>query len=274
MKAYLKATLGSIMISVLATGCNQDSSSSNSVSTNFAVTGSGQNAVAQNQLQKAFSFLVPSAVALTPAPLVDANGSNVDLNEAWIVLRHIQFKSSESEDSNASNVAHYNGPFHINLLSDQPASFGEIILPQEGLRRVKMLLHKGNSIPADAPAALSGKSIYFNAVVNSHNLIFAADETTDFQISGPNAVVPERDKDLLAVIRMADLFKKIDLSGISGDTTITSASRFPAVNPCPEIHPTASDLYTCFRMGIGQEARFGKDDGDKDLDAGDEIVNE
>ncbi|WPU63553.1 hypothetical protein [Peredibacter starrii] len=274
MKAYLKATLGSIMISVLATGCNQDSSNSNSVSTNFAVTGSGQNAVAQGQFQKAFSFIMPSAIALTPPLLVDSNGTQVDLNEAWIALKHIQFKTSVSDDSNGNSVAHYNGPFYINLLSDQPVSFGEIILPQEGLRRVKMLLHKGNSIPADAPAGLSGKSIYFNAMVNSQNLIFEADETTDFSISGSNAVVPERDKDLLTVIRMADLFKKIDLSGINSNTTISSSSRFPAVNPCPEIHPSASDLYTCFRMGISQEARFGKDDGDKDLDANDEVVNE
>lgn len=276
MKASTRAVMSSLMFAVLAAGCNEGTSGQGAVSTNFAITGSGQNAVVQNNLQKAFSLIVPSAIALAPAPLVDSNGANIDLNEAWIVLRHIQFKTSEIADSgeNGSSTAHYNGPFFIDLLSNNPVSFGEILLPKEGLKRVKMLLHKSNNLPSNAPIALNGKSIYLSGLVNSHNFTYAADDTTDFQISGPNAVVPEAEKDLLAVIRMADLFKKIDLSGINADTNITSSARFPAVNPCPSIHPTASDLYTCFRMGLNQEAKFGKDNGDKDLDASDDVVNE
>ncbi|HXH75341.1 MAG TPA: hypothetical protein VNJ08_10275 [Bacteriovoracaceae bacterium] len=270
----MKLSIVSLLMATTLISCSKENKSS-SVVTNFALTGSGQNAVAQTNFLNPFSWLIPTAVALSPAPLEDLNGAVINLNEAWIVLKKIQFSSQESETSGEGNnySAHYQGPFFIDLLSDAPVSFGEVSLPESGLRRVKMLLHKENNVPSYAPAALSGKSIYFNGIVNAYNFIYAADDTTDFQISGPNAVVPEESNDLLAVIRIADVFKKIDLSGINADTIITSASRFPAVNPCPAIHPTAPDLYTCFKMGIALEAKFGKDNGDKDLDGSDDIVN-
>ncbi|MBA2405199.1 MAG: hypothetical protein H0V66_10545 [Bdellovibrionales bacterium] len=270
----MKVAMISLLMATTIISCNKEESDSGVV-TNFAITGSGQDAVAQSFLQKPFSWIIPSAVALSPPALEDSNGSVIDLNEAWIVLKKIQFNSSESDNDvgNANYSAHYKGPFFIDLLSDTPISLGEIRLPERGLRRVKMLLHKDNNVPASAPAALSGKSIYLNGMINTHNFIYVADDTTDFQISGPNAVLPEEDKDLLAVIRLADLLKKIDLSGIVADTTIDSASRFPAVNPCPLIHAPASDLYTCFVKGIAQAAKFGKDNGDKDLDSNDDTVN-
>ncbi len=270
----MKLTCISLLMASTLISCSQGNKSS-SVPTNFAFTSSGQNAVARANFLNPFSWLIPTAVALSPAPLEDLNGAVINLNEAWIVLKKVQFNSQETENSGEGTnyKAHYQGPFFIDLLTDTPISFGEVSLPEEGLRRVKMLLHKDNNVPSNVPAALIGKSIYFNGIVNTHNFIYAADDTTDFQISGPNAVVPDESKDLLAVIRIADLFKKIDLSGIISDTTINSASRFPAVNPCPAIHPTAPDLYTCFKMGIASEAKFGKDNGDKDLNSSDEIVN-
>jgi hypothetical protein len=45
-----------------------------------------------------------------------------------------------------------------------------------------------------------------------------------------------------------------------------------ATNPCPLIHATATNLYTCFRQGMNQAAKFGQDDGDDDL-SDDEIVH-
>jgi hypothetical protein len=261
------------IVVIIFSSCNSSSSKkSSTVTTNFAVTGSGQDALVYNNFQSAFSMFFPSAMAFSPAMIEDANGSQVDLTEAWIVLKKIQFNSSQT--ANESDTAHYQGPFFIDLLRDAPAPFGEITLPAVGLRRVKMLLHKDNHVPEHAPTELSGKSIYLKGTINSHEFTYAADDTTDFEISGPHAVVPEEGKDLLAVIRLADLMKKIDLSGITSDTAITSSSRFPAVNPCPEIHATAFDLYTCFKKGIALEAKFGKDNGDLDLDSEDEVVNE
>lgn len=271
----MKAAMISLLMASTIVGCNNDEGRRSGVVTNFAITGSGQDAVARNIIQKSFTWFIPTAVALTPPALEDSNGTVVDLNAAWIVLKKIQFNSNETSDpGEGENYSeHYKGPYFIDLLSNTPVSFGKIRLPESGLRRVKMLLHKDNNVPVSAPAELNGKSIYLNGMVNSHNFIYVADDTTDFQISGPNAVMPEEGKDLLAVIRLADIFKKIDLSGISADTTISSASRFPAVNPCPLIHAPASDLYTCFIKGIAMEAKFGKDNGDKDLDGSDDTVN-
>lgn len=271
----MKAAVLSLLMASTLLSCNQKDDKKSGVVTDFAITGSGQDAVAQNIFQKSFSWVIPTAVALTPPALEDSNGTVVDLNEAWIVLKKIQFNSSETADAGEGEnySEHYKGPFFIDLLSDAPVSFGKIRLPESGLHRVKMLLHKDNNVPSSAPAELNGKSIYLNGMINSHNFIYVADDTTDFNISGPNAVIPEEGKDLLAVIRLADIIKKIDLSGINADTTISSSSRFPAINPCPLIHAPASDLYTCFIKGIAMEAKFGKDNGDKDLDGSDDTVN-
>lgn len=269
MKTSCSLVMSVILMAVALAGCNAESNLKNFfVSTNFSLTASRQNTIAQNNFQKTLSFFLSSAVALTPGPLEDATGAIVTLNEAWIVLKKIQFHATETANANESsdNSAHYNGPFYIDLLSETPLLFGEIDLPNREFKRVKMLLHKDNNVPDNVPAVLNGKSIYINGIVNTYNFIYAADDTTDFEISGPDAVVPEQGKDLLAVIRIANLFKKINLSSITADTTITSTSRFPATNPCPDIHPTAPDLYTCFRMGLAQEAKLGKDNGTGDLE--------
>jgi len=276
MKLSINTLITTLAMTAAFSGCNK-SSGSNNVTTNFSVTGSRQDVLVQNNFQKAFSLIIPTAVALPPAALEDKTGAAVNLSKAWIVLKKIQFKTGQVEESGESSItsSNYKGPFFIDLLSPDPVPFGDISLPEKGLRRVKMLLHKDSSIPASAPAELNGNSIFLKGVVRSFDFTFAADETTDIQISGPKAVVPEEGKDLLATIRIAHLFKKIDLSDIIANTNISSLNRVLASNRCPEIHPGANDLYTCFRKGIAQEAKFGKDAvGDHDLDANDDVVNE
>ncbi len=101
---------------------------------------------------------------------------------------------------------------------------------------------------------------------------YVTDDTTDFQVYGENAVYPESGKKLMVTFRIADLFKQIDLSAITADTDISATNRVNAVNPCPTIHASATNLYTCFRQGMNQAAKFGKDNGDDDL-SDDESVN-
>ena len=248
--------------------CNSSStgSSDNAVTMNFAVTGSGMNATVST------SWLFPSAYALTPPPLVDANMANVDLYEAWIVVKKIHFFRTADPTAIALSADHYSGPFFVDLLDGTPEPFGQIRLFPEGLRQVKMLLHKSNSIPAGVPAALNGNSMYFSGQVNGHNFSYASDDTTDFKIYGSRAISPESGKSLMVTIRTADLFKKIDLSAITADTNISATNRVNAANPCPLILPGANNLYSCFRQGINSEAKFGKDNGDDDL-TDDETVN-
>jgi hypothetical protein len=280
MKASLKSIVGSLVMSSILTACNEGGTSSKgTIKTNFSMTSSNEVTVAQNNIQKLLSTFIPTAIALEPLNLKDSGLRSVDLDEAWIVLKKIQFTSIATDDSNSSDDSiHYKGPFYVDLLSNNPVSFGEINLPVTGIRRVKMLLHKATNgdFPSIAPSQLIGNSIYLKGQVNGLNFSFAADDTTDFSISGPNAVVPEEGKDFLAVLRMADLFKKIDLSDISEGTNISSSNRIVTStnDPCPEIHSQANNLYTCFKKGIALSAKFGKDNGDKDLTSNDEIVNE
>ena len=261
MKALLKSA-GCSFLLALFTSCNsnQGDSTNTAVTTDFAITGSGMNATVST------SWLFPSAYALTPPPLVDANMANVDLYDAWIVVKKIHFFRASDPNAIPTSADHYEGPFFVNLLSGTPELFGQIRLYPEGLRRVKMLLHKTNSLPAGVPAGLDGNSIYLRGQVNGHNFTYESDDTTVFQLYGANAVYPEDGKKLLMTIRTADLFKKIDLSAITADTVISSTNRVNAADPCPLIFAGASNLYTCFRKGMNSEARFGKDNGDDDLD--------
>lgn len=278
MKNSLAVFVGKLAIATLLTSCNSatESKEASTVTTGFTMTGSGQNAVAQSKMQKLFSLMVPSAYALTPPLLVDSSGANITLDEAWIVIEEIEFEANELADGNEldGDDIEFEGPFFVDLLSNAPISFGEIQIPAQGLRRVKMQLHESNSIPVGAPIELNGKSIYLSGMVNGIPFSYSADDSTEFEISGPNAIVPESSKDLLAVVRTADLIKKINLSTIIAPTSISTNSKFNAVNPCPLIDPSASDLYTCFRKGLASEADFGKDDGDMDLDDSDESVDD
>jgi hypothetical protein len=136
-----------------------------------------------------------------------------------------------------------------------------------------MKLHEADSLPASVPVQLTSKSVYFSGTVNGVAFSYAADDSTELEIGGPNPVVPNTAQDMLIVIRMAELFKKIDLSSIVGATDIHAGNRVNAVNPCPLIDASANDLYTCFRNGLSTEGNFGNDDGDKDLDINDETVD-
>lgn len=257
---FIKSLGVSLAITLLSSCNSNPGSTNNAVTMNFAITGSGMNATVST------SWIFPSAYALTPPPLLDSNLANVDLMEAWIVVKNIHFFRSADPDALSLAADHYQGPFFVDLLDGTPEPFGSLRLFPEGLRRVKMLLHKSNSLPTGVPTALSGNSIYLRGQVNGHAFTFASDDTTVFQIYGNRAIDPESGKSLLVTIRIADLFKKIDLSAINADTDISSTNRVNAVNPCPLIHASASNLYTCFRQGMNKEAKFGKDDGDDDLD--------
>jgi len=275
MKKSLALMVTGIAVAGLLTGCNQGSKSNvPMVKTGFAITGSGQNAVVKSDFQKVFSFFIPSAIALSPPLLVDSTGLNVNLAEAWMVVKEVEFENEElpGQAEVDGDEIEFEGPFFIDLLSNAPVSFGDSLIPQIGYRRVKMDLHESSAIPAAAPAGLNGKSLYFSGSVNGVAFTYAADDSTELEISGPNPIIPTDSMDMLAVIRMADLFKKINLSSINVSTNIDTTNRVAATNPCPLIDPSANDLYTCFRKGIGTEANFGNDDGDMDLDGSDETV--
>jgi hypothetical protein len=282
MKQTLSMLVTTLSFATLFSSCNlQTSSSSSNVSTGFSMTGSGLDVVARSGGNNFWSHLIPSAYALTPPPLLDASGQSVSLNEAWIVVKKIEFYSRERDDASSdhgfgSDNLKLRGPHFVNLLSDQPDVL-EASLPASGVRRLKMELHQSDTIPADAPEGLRGNSIYFSGLVNGIQFSYSSSDNSEFKIRGPQAITPDSSKNMLAVIRIAGLFKQIDLSKITeiGSTTnISKLNRVPANNPCPLIDPESQDLYRCIRRGLESHARFGKDDGDSDLDHDDECVDD
>ncbi|HXH32108.1 MAG TPA: hypothetical protein VNJ01_14990 [Bacteriovoracaceae bacterium] len=277
MKHFIVSVATIIALSALVVSCGGDESSSPGVvTTGLSMTGSGQPAVVRTNFNKIFSLLMPSAIALPPAPLVDSTGTSVTMNDAWIVIKSIEFEANEISDGSEvdGDEVELAGPFHVDLLSSLPLSFGDVQVPASGLRRIKMKLHKVDALPAGAPAALNNNSIYLTFTRGLISFTYLSDDTAKFEIGGPNPVVPNNTEDLLVEIKTADLIKKIDLSGISNGTIITASARFPkATPPCPLIQPSATDLYTCFRKGLETQADFGSDDGDFDLDANDESVD-
>ncbi len=283
MKNSLTSLVTSLSVSTLLTSCNPQNAqnlldslnSSAPVNTTFTLTGSGQDTVAQTKIHPLFTAIIPSAYALTPPQLFDVNGQAVSLVDAWMVIKKIQFDSQEiSTNTRNEGEVKLSGPFVVDLLSDNPESFGDVILPSKGIRKVKMELHRAEQLPLEAPAELLGKSIFLRGRVNGIPFKYSSSDSTEFKIRGPHAIMPDSSSDMLAVIRIADLFKKIDLSSILTPTEISAKSRIVVSNPCPLIDPSANDLYTCFRKGLESEAKFGKDNGDMDLDDLDECVSD
>lgn len=275
MKTNLKVLATGLMMGVLATGCNQQSGSkSPGITTGLSMTGSGQPAVANARFHQLLNYVVPSAIALTPPMLVDSTNSPVSLSEAWVVIKEIEFEATEVAGGSEvdGDEVEFRGPYFVDLLSDAPVSFGEANVSLAGIRRIKMKLHEAESLPASAPVELTSKSILFKGTVGGIAFSYAADDSTELEIGGPNPVAPSYSQDLLVVIRMADLFKKIDLSSIVAPTDIHAGNRVNVANACPTIDPSANDLYTCFRKGLASEGNFGRDDGDKDLDINDDTV--
>lgn len=258
-------------------GCAKSSESA--VSTSLVMTGSSQaSTVAKYKMSHPLlSMFMPAAVALTPPAMTDSSGRNVTLNKAWVVIKEIEFKPNETADSSeaagASAEIKFRGPYVVDLLSVSPKSFGNAELPTGVYRRIKMKLEKNATLPAEAPVALSGNSIYFEATVAGNQVSYSADDGTEFKISGAGGINLNSNANLLVTIRLADLFKMIDLSGVSSNIAITSSNRIPAANKCPKIDPSAQDLYTCVRKGLEKAGKFGKDEnGDNEIKVGEDEV--
>ena len=281
MKNSLTLMVTTLSLSALLTSCNTQNAPSNStVSTGFSITGSGQDTVVKSDMEKLLSLFVPSAYALTPPPLIDANGESVTLDEAWIVVKKIEFHTREQDSGQDDNQSFggdhpkLRGPHFVNLLSDEPTTVEGATLPASGVKRLKMELHKSMTIPDDAPEGLRGNSIFLSGMSHGIAFSFASSESSEFKIKGPHAVKPEASKKMMAMIKIAGLFKHIDLSVITEPVHISTENRISAENPCPLIDQQAQNLYTCFRKGLESHARFGKDNGDRELDHHDQCVQD
>lgn len=271
-KISVVATSGLLALTL---GCTpQSNSSALGRASSLSLVGSlkQQAIVAKTKLEYLFSLVMPQANAEVSA-LADAAANDVMLSEAWIALQEIKVRAATSEEEAGEDHV-IQGPLAVNLLSDQPFSAEMSALSANGYDALSLKFHKADVAIEGAPLELIDHSIYLSGYVNGHAFSYIADDSTEFILSGTKSIQADQDSGFVLVFGLANLIKKINLSDITADTVISKDNKVVSANACPEIDPSASDLFTCFEKGLKTEADFGKHDGDYDLDdASDETVN-
>lgn len=246
------------------------------VTSSIKMTGTSSAAsVVMNKRPSLWNMLLRTAYALVPASIVDSSGSVVTLSSAWVVIKELEFKSSETvgAEDDKSEIE-FKGPYFVNLLSNVPVVLDTHLITQKDIKRIKMNLESTQSVlPNGAPAGLANNSVYFAGTVGANNFAFQLNDGTEIQIAGPNSFQPAANSQLLVEIQIANIFKQINLSTVTNNEIISQSNRHPGVSLCPSIDPSAADLYSCLRKGLEAHANFGEDkDGDNILDHNDEHV--
>lgn len=262
-------------------GCKQNEAGGTSTGNplvSFTMTGSAAApTVAFLKPGKKFPLLAALqnfALALPPPVLVDSTSAPVSLDEAWIVVKEVEFKPSTSGvigEVDGDSITFY-GPKVINLIASNFESFGQARVNTSTLRRIKMQLHNADVLPSGAPVELQNKSVYWKASVAGRQFTFLTTEGFEFELGGPNGVILSENSNILLSIQIANLFKKMNLSTVPNGAAISQSNRVPAADPCPLIKPSAADIYTCFTEGLKSESNLGRDDGNDGELSGDATI--
>lgn len=293
-KSLLTKTLLSLAALVAINACSE-SNETKYVSVPFKMTASGTapTVAKLTPFQKILDFILPSSYAFMPTSMVDSTGLVVSLTEAWVMVESVEFEALEFADAaelaeeeaeedelvenetDEDDDAEFSGPYAVDLLSATPSVLDTQLIPQIPFKRIEMKLHAADAAVSGAPAGLLNNSIYIAGSIGANTFSYQSDEETEIEINGPNAVVPVDGQGIVVEIKLANLFKQIDLSGVPNAAAISATSRYAGVNLCPAIDASAADVYTCIRKGLEQEADCGSDsDDDGDLDEDDDTVND
>lgn len=268
MKGNMKKIHLLAILVLLAAACNTPNAGNTSTGNplvSLTVTGSGAAATVQYKSKSILEMMfMPRALALPPPSLYDSALNAVTVSEFWLGLKNVELKSTETATSGESSDVQLTGPFSVDLLASSPSSIGDLYAPSAGVRRFKARLEKVTSVPAGAPTELLTNSVVLKGTVSGHLFTVLLADGIDYEVAGPNLLNLQSGSRLLLSIQTANLIKKIDLSVIASDVTISASNRVPATNPCPTIDASASDLYTCFQSGIKTEANAGEDSSGND----------
>ncbi len=241
----------------------------------FTMTGSSApTTVVMNNIKfPLLGGMLTQAIALPPPILKDSTNAAISLNEAWISVKQVEFKSTESASSGEvdGDSVSFETPTAVNLIASTLQSFGQVRIGTS-LRRIKMQLHNVDVLPAGAPVGLTGKSFYWQGTVGARSFTFTSTEGYEYELAGPNGVALSENSNILLSIQIANLFKKINMTNVVDGAVISQSSRVPATNPCPLINASASDIYTCFKDGLKSEANLGNDQSNDGELAGDATV--
>lgn len=259
-------------VALLLSACAEKKSSE--VTAAFKMTGSSSNATVAQNPKGIWGLLVNVANAFVPSTLVDSTGLTVNLSQAWVVVKEVQFKTQETAGVEDSEIEmEFTGPYVVDLLSSSPLVLDTQKIAEKEIRRIKMKFHKAESLPAGAPAGLVNNSIYFTGTVGGQSFTFQMDDGSEVQIFGPSAFVPSENSEVLVEIQLANILKQINMSTITNGEVISASSRHSGSNLCNSIDPSANDIYTCVRKGLEKHANLGVDkDFDDDLDGADNSV--
>lgn len=271
---------------VLAVGCSQNANESTTsrVTTNFSMTGSASTfTVAKTSFERWVQALLPTANAFTPASMVDANNQTVVLSQAWVTIKEVEFEASESAGPSDSSEINFQGPYYVDLLDPAPAPLDTATLPDVVYRRIKMKFENAGDAASlsavGAPSDLQNNSMVFEGTVNGKSFKYMMDDGVELEIAGAGGIAPSSNQNLLVSVQLANAIRQIDLDTyVTNGVVISSSNRVTpgsSVNPCPLIHASATDLYTCFRKGFEQQAKLGKDEnGDGELEVGEDKVED
>lgn len=275
-KNYLRSlTVGFVSTSLIVSCAPKKSESTSQVTSSFKMTGSSSAAtVAKSSPKNIWDLLVAKANALIPSSLQDSTGLPITLSQAWTVIKEVEFKSEEAAGVEESEIeVEFQGPYIVDLLSSAPMVLDTQLISEKSIKRIKMKLHRAETLPANAPAGLANNSIYLSGIVGGNNFAIELDDSTELQIAGPNSFLPGENSELLVEIQLANLFKQINMSSVTNNEVISASNRHNGVNLCDAIDSSANDIYTCIRKGLEKHAEFGQDkDGDDDLDSEDDSV--
>lgn len=265
----------SLSILILGSLASCQPKATSQISSSISMTASSKAATVAINKNK-WGFLLPLANAFVSPGIVDSTGAGVNLTNAWVCIKEIEFEAAEVHgvgEVDGSEVT-FKGPYFVDLLSSTPVAMDSQQIAAAAYQRIKMKLHaSGGTVPAGAPTELSNNSIFLQGVVGARNFTFKLDDSTEINIGGAKPVLPTDGGSLLIEINLANIFKQIDLTSVANNELISASARHAGVNLCNSIDLSAADIYTCIRKGLEKHANFGKDDdGNHDLGASEESV--
>ncbi|MGZ3796108.1 MAG: hypothetical protein ACXVB1_07080 [Pseudobdellovibrionaceae bacterium] len=249
--------------------------STNTVASSLSMTASNKAATVAMK-PSLLNLLMPKAMALVPATIVDSTGLSIALNSSWVVIKEVEFEATEvpgAGETDGTEVS-FTGPYFIDLLSNAPKVLDSQSIPAAPFQRIKMKLEKagGAAIPSGAPTALASNSIYLAGTIGTGggavSFVYQSDDGTEINIGGPTAISPTDGGQVLVEINFSNIFKQINMSTVANNEVISSSNRHAGTNLCPSIDASAADIFTCIRKGLEKHADVGEDsDHSGSLDA-------
>jgi hypothetical protein len=261
----VSSAVAALVFSLAGTGCSKQATSS-TVTSSLSMTASNKAATVAMK-PSLMNLIIPRAMALVPASIVDSTGLSIALSSSWVVIKEVEFEATEipgAAEADGSEIS-FHGPYFVDLLSNAPTTLDSQPIPATPFQRIKMKLEKagGAAIPNGAPAALASNSIYLAGTIGTGggavNFIYQSDDGTEVHIGGPAAVTPADGGQVLVEINFSNIFKQINMSTVTNNEVISSGNRHAGTNLCPLIDTSAQNIFTCVRKGLEKRADVGED---------------